>query len=176
MPSAASWVSPAVSSPVRMTPVSPKHASLHPHTPTEEGVFELWKTEKLSDRKGRGEAEGWASPSSVIPSPHPTPTPGASGLILTSELQQVLRSRNTERGGRRKVLKAGGNSGIWTPFYPPPPLLARAAWKPVEPTNPGVLKLRLMESFRDKKRLDRMKILSGPCSTASSDSEGSRLH
>ena len=64
------------------------------------------------DRGWGGSAEGWASPSSVIPSPHPTPHPRGSGLILTSELQQGFEKQKTQKGRKEERQKAAGNSGI----------------------------------------------------------------
>ena len=84
-----------------------------PTPPLRKAFFELWKRlRKPQTEKAGGSAEGWASPSSVIPSPHPTPHPRGSGLILTSELQQGFEKQKTQKGRKEERQKAAGNSGI----------------------------------------------------------------
>ena len=71
---------------------------------------------------------------------HPLPWT-FSNLTVATGFQEA---ENTEREEGGKTKKPRGDSWSLAPILHPPPLLARAAWKLGEPTDPGVLKPRLM--------------------------------
>lgn len=71
---------------------------------------------------------------------HPLPWT-FSNLTVATAFQEA---ENTERKEGEKTRKPGGDSWSLACVLQPPPLLARAAWKLGEPSDPGVLKPRLM--------------------------------